>query len=1028
MLKSIVHFSLRFRGIVIALACAVLVYGVYSLPTARYDVFPEFAPPQVSIQTEAPGLAPEQVEVLVTTPIENAIVGVPGIESIRSGSIQGLSVITVIFRASSNIYRDRQVVAEYLATVAGQLPAGITPVMTPLTSSTSTVLEVGLTSKTQSLMDLKTVADWVVKRRLLAVPGVAKIAVFGEKTRQLQIQFDPRRLIQHDVTVSDVIAAARRATGIRGAGFITTTNQRVILQSSGQSLTPAEMARTVLVHQNGANLTLGDVCNLVNAPAPAIGAATIMGQPAVILMVSSQYGANTIQVTQRLDRSLAELQPALMAQGINLDTNIFRPASFIETALHNVRSSLMIGAILIVIVLFLFLFNFRTAAISCIAIPLSLLGAVIILERLGLSLNTMTLGGLAIAIGEVVDDAVIDVENIYRRLRQNRSAPNPSPAWRVVLDASIEVRSAVVYATFAVILVFFPVLTFSGVAGRLFSPLGIAYVWAILLSLLVALTVTPALYMILLANCDLPSPDPPFLRLLKRGYRRVLLGVEKAPVVVMAAVAIVILVGVLVLPTLEASFLPQLREGNLTVHMTMVPGTSVQQSLRLGGHVTEALLKIPDVRLVAQRVGRGELGDDTNGTHSSEFEVALKPVNGEQYAAALAAIRKRLAKFAGATFSVNNFLVERINETLSGYSSGVVVNIFGNHLNALDEEARAVARALAGIRGVSAVQLQSPPGMPQIVVKLRPRDVARWGFDPVQVLDAVRTAYSGEVVGQIYDGSRVFDVSVILNAKDRRSVSQIGGLPLRGPDGNYVTLNQIADIYEVSGRYIIQHEGARRVEAVTCNVQSGDMNTFLATAHKRLARISFSPGTYVAIGGTAQAQARSHHELLIHSLLAGLGIILLLSIVMGNYRNLLLVLLNLPFALIGGVFAVWITGGNLSLGALVGFVTLFGITLRNSIMLISHYEHLVGVEGMNWGLDAALRGASERLAPILMTALVTGLGLLPLALGSGDPGREIEGPMAIVILGGLITSTILNLLVLPTLSLRFGRFEPRSRA
>ncbi|MGH9405712.1 MAG: efflux RND transporter permease subunit [Terriglobia bacterium] len=1024
MLKSIVHFSLRFRGIVMALACAVLIYGVYSLRTARYDVFPEFAPPEVQIQTEAPGLAPEQVEVLVTTPIENAIVGAPGIQTLRSGSIQGLSVITVVFRAASDIYRDRQSVSERLATAASQLPAGIAPRMTPLTSSTSTVLEVGLTSKTRSLMKLQTVAEWVVKRRLLAVPGVAKIAVFGENSRQLQIQFDPRRLIQHGVSVADIIAAGQRATGIRGAGFVTTANQRVVVQTQGQSLTPAEIARTVLVHQNGASLTLGDVCTLVNAPAPAIGAATVMGRPAVVLLISSQYGANTVEVTRRLDQALAELRPALAAQGIHVDANIFRPASFIRVALKNLGSSLLIGAILIVLILFLFLFNVRTAAISCIAIPLSLLGAVIVLERLGLSLNTMTLGGLAIAIGEVVDDAVIDVENIYRRLRENQALRPPRPAWRVVLDGSIEVRSAVVYATFAVILVFFPVLTFSGVAGRLFSPLGIAYIWAILLSLVVALTVTPALCIILLAHRGLPAADPRMLRLLKRGYRRVLLGVERAPAVVAAMVGIVILLGILALPALEASFLPQLREGNLTLHMTMVPGTSIQQSLRLGRRVTEALLEIPDVRLVSQRVGRGELGDDTSGTHSSEFEVALKPLNGAQYAETLAAIRRTLANFAGATFSVNNFLVERINETLSGYSSGVVVNTFGNNLDVLDDKAREVARALAGIRGVSAVQLQSPPGMPQVMVKLRPQALARWGFDPVQVLDTVRTAFGGDVVGQIYDGSRVFNVSVILDPRDRRSISQIDDLPLRGADGNYVALRQLANIYETSGRYIIGHEGARRIEAVTCDVQ-GNMNSFLRTARARLARISFPPGTYVAFGGAAQAQARAYHELIINSLLAALGIILLLSLVMGNYRNLLLVLVNLPFALVGGIFAVWITGGDLSLGALVGFVTLFGITLRNSIMLISHYEHLVGVERMNWGLDAALRGASERLAPILMTALVTGLGLLPLALGSGDPGREIEGPMAIVILGGLITSTVLNLLVLPTLSLRFGRFQPR---
>ncbi len=1005
-----------------ALACALVIYGVYSLRTASYDVFPEFAPPQVSIQTEAPGLAPEQVEVLVTAPIENAIIGVPDVETVRSGSIQGLSVITVVFRTGHDIYRDRQLVAERLSTLAGQLPAGIVPLMTPLTTSTSVVLEVGLASKTQSLMALKTIGDWVVKRRLLAVPGVAKVAVFGAETRQIQIQFEPERLIQHGVAVEDIIAAAQRATGIRGAGFITTANQRIILQTRGQSLTPAELAQTVLLYRAGATLTLGDVCRVRDAPAPAIGAATVMGQPAVLLMVSSQFGANTLEVARGLDAALAELRPTLAAQGIQIEAGVFRAATFIETALTNVRKSLLIGAILVVIVLFLFLFNFRTAAISCTAIPLSLLGAVMILQSFGQSLNTMTLGGLAIAIGEVVDDAVIDVENIYRRLRENRAAPNRAPSWRVVLDASLEVRSAVVYASFAVIFVFFPVLTFSGLAGRLFSPLGMAYIWAIFVSLLVALTVTPALSLLLLANRDLSEGDSPLVRLLKGVYGRVLMGVERAPVVVIAAVALMIVAGVALLPTLEASFLPQMREGNLTVHMTLVPGTSIEQSLSLGHQVTTALREVPGVQLVAQRVGRAELGDDISGTHSSEFEVALYTLNGKQYAAAQKVIRKTLAKFAGATFSVNSFLVERINEVLSGYTSGVVVNIFGDDLAVVDEKAREVARALNGIRGVADVRLQSPPGMPQVVVKLRPLDCARWGFDPVQVLDAVRTAFGGNTVGQVYEGSRVFDVSVILDDSDRRSVDTIGDLPLCGPDGNYVALRQLADIYENSGRYVIQHEGARRVEAVTCDVE-GDINRFLSEARQRLARISFPPGTYVDFAGTAREQARSRQELLAHALLAGLGIILLLSVVMGNYRNLLLVLLNLPFALVGGVLAVWMGGGDLSLGALVGFVTLFGITLRNSIMLISHYEHLVVGEGMPWGLEASLRGAAERLAPILMTALVTGLGLLPLALGSGDPGREIEGPMAIVILGGLITSTILNLLVLPTLSRRFGRFE-----
>ncbi|MGH9621994.1 MAG: efflux RND transporter permease subunit [Bryobacteraceae bacterium] len=1023
MLRSIIRFSLRRHAIVIALACALLGYGIYALSIARYDVFPEFAPAQVVIQTEAPGFSPRQVEQLVTTPIESAIVGVTGIQTVRSGSIQGLSVITVTFKSGGGIYRDRQLVAERLAVLAARLPSGITPVITPLTSSTSTVLEIGLTSKKLSLMDLTTVADWVVKRRLMAVPGVAKVAIFGAEHRQIQIQYDPERLIQHGVTVADVVAAARRSTAVRGAGFINTGNQRIVLQSLGQSLTPAEIARTVVARQNGANLTLGEVADVVAAPAPRIGGASIYGQPGLILMISSQYGANTLQVTHALDRALAELRPTLREQGVEVNANLFRPANFIETALQNIRVSLLTGAALVIIVLFLFLFNLRTAAISCTAIPLSLLGAVVVLAQFGFNLNTMVLGGLAIAVGEVVDDAVIDVENIYRRLRENRARAGPRAAWRVVLSASFEVRSAVIYATFAVILVFVPILTLSGVAGRIFSPLAIAYISAILISLLIALTVTPALCLVLLANRDLPAQDAPLIRFLKRAYRRLLLWVERAPGVVIGVVAISIVVaGVAIAPTLEASFLPQFREGNLTVHMTAVPGTSIAQSLQLGRRVTQALMRLPYVRLVAQRVGRAELADDTNGTHSSEFEVALKPLDAAQYDSARAAIRKTLSGFAGATFSVNTFLVERINEILSGYTSGVAVNIFGNNLKTLDEAARKAARALGGIRGVADVQLQSPPGMPQVSIRLRPDELARWGFDPVDVVNAVRTAFGGESVGQIYQGNRVFDLSVILHPSGRHYVTEIGELPIRGPDGNYVPLRKLAEIYESSGRYVIQHEDARRLETITCNLPGIGLNAFLTKARSRFSRMRMPPGTYIAFAGQVQAQQRSHHELLVNGLLAVIGIVLLLSIVMGNRRNLLLVISNLPFALVGGILAVWITGGKLSLGAMVGFVTLFGITLRNSIMLVSHYEHLVGAEGMQWGLEAALRGAAERLGPILMTALVTGLGLLPLALGSGDPGREIEGPMAIVILGGLFTATALNLLVMPTLALHYGRF------
>jgi CzcA family heavy metal efflux pump len=1029
LLNAVVRFSIRFRGIVIALGGALLFYGLYSVWIARYDVFPEFAPPEVTIQTEAPGLSSEQVEVLVTQPIENAINGVSGIDSMRSASLQGLSAITVVFGGSTDIYRDRQVVAERLASVANTLPTGVhSPLMTPHTSATRVIMQVGFTSDKLSLMSLRTMADWTIKPRLLAVRGVAGLEVYGGEVREIQFQFEPEQLIRYGVSVNDVLTAAREATGIRGAGFIGTANQRLVLQTQGQSLTPAEIAQTVLIHHNGASVSLGDVAHVVDAPAPPFGAATIRGQPGVILIVDAAYGSNTLQVTQGVDRALTELRPNLTAAGIVVHPEVFRAADFIETSLKNVRNSLLIGAVLVVIVLFLFLFNTRTALISCTAIPLSLLAAVIVLEKLGMSLNTMTLGGLSIAIGVVVDDAVIDVENIYRRLRENRAAGNPRSVFDVVFDASIEVRSAVVYASLAVILVFFPVLSISGLAGRFFSPLGVAYIWAIVASLLVAVTVTPALCYLLLAYRGLPPQEPPLVHWIKRWYHGLLVQIERKPRFVMVLVCVLIAAGLVGAYFLTGSFLPELREGNITVHMTAAPGTSLEESLRLGDHVTAALEKILHVVSVAQRAGRAELGTDIMGTNSSEIEVNVQARTGTQVALAQEDIRNVIAQFPGAIFTSNTFLTERINETLSGFRAPIVVNVFGNNLDDLDREGQEVSRTLSGIAGATQIQLQSPPGLPQISVRLRKDDLIRWGFDPVEVLDAVRTAFGGEVVGQIYQGNRVFDVVAILAPPYRAEVGEIGRLPLRSPGGNYVTLAELADISVTPGRAIILHQGARRVETITCNVLGRSVNSFVAEAQKRVNRLSSPPGSYVEFAGTATAQAKSRRDLLVHSLLAGLGIVLLLSVVMGHWRNLLLVLANLPFALVGGVFAAWLTGGNLSLGSLVGFVTLFGITVRNSIMLISHYEHLVATEGMNWSLETALRGASERLAPILMTALVTGLGLLPLAIGSGDPGREVEGPMAIVILGGLFTSTALNLLVLPALALRFGKFERQTAA
>ncbi|WP_124948963.1 efflux RND transporter permease subunit [Sulfuriferula thiophila] len=1029
MLTPVVNFAIRFRGVVIALAMLLAGYGLFALSHARLDVFPEFAPPQVQVQTEAPGLSPEQVEVLVTQPLENRLSGLGGIKNLRSKSFQGLSMITLTFTANTDIYRARQAVSEQIGGAAAVLPQGVKiPAMLPLASSTSVVLSLGLTSKSRSLMELRTLADWSVKPQLLSVHGVAGISVFGGEVKQLQIQIAPDKLVRYGLSIQDVVDAAKRATAVRGAGIIENNNQRITLETTGQPISAAALGAVVLRNQGGATLHLADVANVTVAPAPAVGAASIEGQPGVMLVVEEQYGANTLAVTRALERRLAQLKPALTAEGVTLNPDLFRPANFIETAISHLRTALLIGAALVLIVLFLFLFNARAAVISATAIPLSLLTAVIVLNHFGIGLNTMTLGGLAIAIGEVVDDAIVDVENIFRRLRENRLLAAPLNAAQVVLSASLEVRGAVIYATFIVALVFVPVLTLSGVAGSLFGPLAIAYIAAIMASLVVALTLTPALAYALLASRAAEAKEPPLGVWLKARYTRLLSGIEQRTGAVILVVVLLCGAAFAVLPFLQGSFLPTLREGHFIVHMKMAPGTSLAQSLELGQRVSASLSRIPGIRSVAQRVGRATQVSDPAGAFASEFEVDLAPLSGAGQQRVLNAIRNAVLPFVGASFSVNTFLTERIHETISGYTAPVVVNVYGNDLNVLDRKAEEIAAAIRSVPGAGAVQVQAPTGSPQLVIHLRDNALSQLGIAPVDALSTIETAYAGTLVGEVYDGNRVFDVAVVLASGSRQSPAQVGELPLKTPDGRMVLLKDIADIHQTDGRYLILHDDAQRLQVVTADVKGRALSSFVTAVKKQIAaQVTLPRGTYLVYAGDAPEQARAQQDLLLHSALAAVGVALLLYMALGGVRSTILVFANLPFALAGGVVMVLVTGGVLSIGSLVGFVTLFGITLRNAIMLISHYRHLVEVEGVAWGKDAAIRGAAERLSPILMTALVTALGLLPLALTSGAPGNEIEGPMAAVILGGLITSTLLNLLILPTLALRYGRFERQTQ-
>lgn len=1024
MLSKLVTFSLRHRWVVLILAATIIAYGAFTTTRIKLDVFPEFAPPMVVIQTEAPGFSPEQVEALVSSPLEAALNGTPQLASIRSESIQGLSAITLIFDERADIYRVRQSVAERLSEVATHLPAGVEPPrIGPLTSSTSLALVFGLTSAERTPMELRSFADWTLRPRLLSVPGVGKVDVFGGEVKQLQIEVDPEKLLSLGISLESVMSAARNATGVRGAGFVEGPNQRVTLRTEGQAPSPEQLGAVILKWERGLPLLLRDVANIREGPAPKFGDAQIDGVKGVIIGVYSAYGANTLAVTDGIERALDELRVLMKTQKIQLHPRLFRPATFIERSLKHVNNALVIGAVLVLAVLWIFLLDWRTALISFASIPLSLLAAVLVLDWLGVSLNTITLGGFAIAIGVVVDDAIIDVENILRRVRQNAASQNPRTVWMVVRDASLEVRSAVVYATFIVAMVFLPVLAMGGVAGRLFSPLAVSFLLAILASLAVALTVTPALCLMLLSRSG-PHIEPAHIGWLKKMHQRALSGISRAPRGVIVGVALMIAGAAATLPFFGGEFLPEFREGHLVLHQSAVPGSSLEHSIEMGRRVSAELLKDKRILSVAQQAGRAELGEDTFGPHYSELHVELAPMEGEDAEIFMSEIRRPLQKFPGLTFKVMPFLVERMEETLSGTTAEVVINLRGDDLDELDRAAQSVHRIVKNMRGATDVTIESQAGAPALVARLRHDRMAELGFSPAEVLEAVETAFQGAKVGQVFEGVRAWDVVVRLAATARIDPEKLGELVLINTAGLQIPLRELADVYLEDCRSVIVHEGGQRRQQVSCNVIGRDSAGFLSELKRRVAAEAALPsGVYVSYSGSAEATGGAQKELLAHSLLAGVVIVMLLAIVFGNGRNLLLVLANTPFALVGGVLAVFAGGGLLSIGSLVGFVTLFGISMRNSIMMISHYEHLIRHEGCDWNWETAMRGAIERLTPILMTALVTGLGLLPLALGSGRAGGEIEGPMAIVILGGLITSTTLNLLVLPVLAFRYGRFN-----
>ena len=1020
MLSAIVGWTLRFPRLVVAAAALLLVYGGVVLAHAKLDVFPDFVPAQAEVQTEAPGLTAEQVEQLVTRPVEQSINGAAGVAAVRSESMAGISVVNVVFAEGSDPYRARQVVAEALSEI-GTLPAGVSPPkVAPLTSATMDLLKVGFTSDTLTPMQLRDLVQWTVRPRLLSAAGVARATIYGGQSRRIEVQVRPDALAARDLSLSDVLAAVKASTGASAGGYIDTPQQRILIEPRGQAASAADVAASPLPPTAGAApARIGDVAMVSDAPGPLNGDALILGKPGVLISLSSQYGANTLDATHAVEAALAEMAPALKAQGVTVNAGLHRPANFIASALGGIAEDLAIGAALIALVLFLFLRDLRTVLISFISIPLALLTAVIVLDAMGVTLNTMTLGGLAVALGVVVDDAVIGTENIVRRLRVSGTDHAIAD---IIREASVEVRAPVIYATIMLAVVLTPVLLLHGLQGAFFSPLAASFIIATLASLAVAVGVTPPLALLLLNKARLHD-EPPVLARAKDWHARGLAHVLAAPRWALGATAMAAAVTVAGFTLFNSELLPSFRESHFVLGVAGPPGTSLPVMRDYGKRITRDLLAIDGVQSAEQQVGRAEGGEDTWGTERSEFHVELKPkLSGARQDEIQDRIHKVLDSYPGLQTEVLTFLGDRIGESLSGETAALAVGVYGADLDTLDKVARQIAAVMEAVPGAADVQVQTPPSTPVVRVDLDFPALARYGVAPAEAMDAVDAAYQGAVAAQLYQGIRTVDVAVTTPPDLRQDPEAVGDLLVRSSAGQVVPLRSIARVYMTDARTSISHEGGRARQVVTTNPAPRDVASVTAAVQRAVAaKVKLPAGVYLDYTGAAAGAAAARQELMFNTAIAVAGVVALLLIAFRSGRAAGLILGATPFALVGGVIAVGLTGASLSLGSLVGFVTLFGVAARNAILLISHLDHLIEVEGRDWSRETVLLATRERVTPILMTALVTGLGVLPLAVSTGQAGREIQGPMAIVILGGLVTSTIASLVLLPALTWRYGR-------
>jgi CzcA family heavy metal efflux pump len=1026
LLRGLVERCLHLRFLVVAASVVFLIVGARAATTARVDVFPEFSPPRVEIQTEAPGLSALEVETLVTTPIERNLQGVAFLSALRSKSVIGLSSVVLVFQDGTDLLRARQLVQERMGAVAAQLPvAARAPIMLSPLSSTSRVMKIGVSSTKLSQTELTDLARFSVRPRLMAVSGVANVAIWGQRDRQLQVRVDPEALSARGVRLDDVVRAARDATTPAAAGYVDTPTQRMAVTHAPFAPTAAALGDAVVATRpGGASLRIADVATVREGNPAAIGDAIIDDAPGLLLIVEKQPWGNTLEVTRNVESALAALAPALGE--VKVDSTIFRPATFIERALTNLGHSVLIGCVLVVAILFFFLRDVRTALISVVAIPLSLVAAAATLAWFGFTLDTMAIAGLVIALGEVVDDAIIDVENIQRRLGENARREAPRPALRVVLEASLEVRSAVVYATLIVVLVFLPVYFMEGLAGSFFRPLAIAYVLSVSASLVVAIVVTPALSLILLPKGAAKKRDPgPVHRALVRVYQPLLERVIHRSRLATAGFVVALGAAAAAVPFLGEAFLPDFHETDFLMHWVARPGTSVEEMDRITIRASRELRAIPGVRNFGSHIGRAEVADEVVGQNFAELWISLD--ENADYAVSVARIQATVDGYPGLYRDVQTYLQERMKEVLTGGSGAIVVRIYGSDLATLRTKGEDVRKAIASIAGVSNLKVEPQVLVPQVEVSLDAAALQRFGLSAGDVRRTMATLLQGTRVGEVYRGDQVLEVVVWGDDKLRSDVTAVRELriPLAG-SATDVRLGDLGSVDIVPAPNVVQREsGSRRLD-VTCDAKGRDLGAVARDVERAVRGMAFPSGHHAEVLGEYAARGKARSRLLGLALLSLVGIALVLYADFRSARTAAFLMATLPFALVGGVLGVAVTGGVVSLGSLVGFVTVLGIAARNGILLVSHFRHLeqeAQRAGKPAALDPALvvRGAVERAVPILMTALATGLALVPLVVAGNRPGNEIEHPMAVVILGGLVTSTLLNLVLVPSLYLRFAR-------